>query len=326
MANTNDRTQAPWETEYLLREVQRSQARRVRALWVAVVVLAVALAAQTTYGYMAWQKLNVAVAQLPGLGDSLATLSGRMEAAEAKLSVALSDWNGLGERVAKLDHKVSSNLQLARKQAQQMVSQLQARLETELNERTRVLEVRLDRLESNQEAQRVYMARLQEQIETVQRETGLHLDNLGEQLARNQSQTDALAQRLDTERVDFEVARKRTQEIVPGVSMTLTKTNVSYQRFSGWLWLLPDRRTVWVRNQGVQQPVVIYRKPTGERCEVVVTDVTKDFVIGYLLRAAAGSRGAGERAEANIAGSPGPHPPSPEAPGPEKIRVFGGEP
>jgi hypothetical protein len=46
---------------------------------------------------------------------------------------------------------------------------------------------------------------------------------------------------------------------------------------------MPDRRTLWVRELGVQQPLVFYHKGSDQPNELVIPRVAKDAVIGYLL-------------------------------------------
>jgi hypothetical protein len=46
---------------------------------------------------------------------------------------------------------------------------------------------------------------------------------------------------------------------------------------------MPDRRTVWLHDQGAQQPVVFYGVRDGKRKELVITNVTRDSISGYLL-------------------------------------------
>jgi hypothetical protein len=46
---------------------------------------------------------------------------------------------------------------------------------------------------------------------------------------------------------------------------------------------MPDRRTLCVRELGVQQPLVFYHKGSDQPNELVITRVAKDAVIGYLL-------------------------------------------
>jgi hypothetical protein len=49
------------------------------------------------------------------------------------------------------------------------------------------------------------------------------------------------------------------------------------------MWLMPDRRTIWLKGQGAQEPVVFYGVKDGKKREMVITNVTKNSITGYLL-------------------------------------------
>jgi hypothetical protein len=51
---------------------------------------------------------------------------------------------------------------------------------------------------------------------------------------------------------------------------------------------MPDRRTIWLRGQGAQEPVVFYGTRDGKRRELVITNVAKNSVSGYLILPADG--------------------------------------
>ena len=46
---------------------------------------------------------------------------------------------------------------------------------------------------------------------------------------------------------------------------------------------MPDRRTIWLRQQGAQEPVDVYGYTDGKKRELVITSVRKSSVAGYLL-------------------------------------------
>jgi hypothetical protein len=95
---------------------------------------------------------------------------------------------------------------------------------------------------------------------------------------------DTLANKLAVDRVDFEATKNRVAELAPGVSLRITNIDVPMHRVSGWMWVLPDRRTIWLRNEAVQQPIAFYSKEDGKKRELVITGVTKNGVTGYYLQ------------------------------------------
>lgn len=282
------------------RERYRPAKRTSGGMWAAVALLTVALVGAGAYGHYILQKYNFELSRLPGLNESLSSLSGRMGTMEVSLRDWTNNWSGLVDRMAQLERRVSANVQIARKQAQELVTEARDRIQAQLDERTRVLEARLAQVESTHDAQRTRMAQLHGELAdarsevTVLREgTSRDLSDLQQQVTQSQGAVDALARRHERRRVDFELSKNQTRELAPGISMSITRTDPSYQRFSGWLWFLPDRRTLWVRQQGAQQPVIFYSKRGGERYEMVVNVVTRDSVVGYLLLPAESGQAAG---------------------------------
>jgi LPXTG-site transpeptidase (sortase) family protein len=84
-------------------------------------------------------------------------------------------------------------------------------------------------------------------------------------------------------RVAFSVSANHSRELTPGISLGLNRIDAAYQRVNGWMWVMPDRRTIWLRDQSVRQPVIFYRYQDGRKIELVITRVTKSSVAGYLL-------------------------------------------
>jgi len=84
-------------------------------------------------------------------------------------------------------------------------------------------------------------------------------------------------------KVIFNVPMNHSRQLAPGISVGVTATDAGLQQMNGWMWLMPDRRTVWLHDQGVQSPRVFYDYKDGRRRELVITRVTRDSVMGYLI-------------------------------------------
>jgi hypothetical protein len=270
-----------WET------TETEYRRTSNARLVIILVLAVALVGLACFGYFTLKRTNIQLTQLFGKQAALNTLGQRVDTAESKLLDATGRWEGLSQGVTMLESKVNRNVQQTRKYAEGLTEQLHQQVRAELGASTSVLDARLRQVESEQSGQRSQLARvegeLRQQITSAREETGRDLSGVHQQVDNNARNLDSLSQQLDRERVDFEVVRGRTTELAPGVSLQISGTNNQYQRFRGSLWLLQDRRTLWLRDESVHQPVRFYHKEGGEPYELVVTDVTKHSVIGYLL-------------------------------------------
>lgn len=185
-----------------------------------------------------------------------------------------------------------------------------------MEERSAVVDARLDKVEAGEAAERVQLARLQDELANARQEiaslrqtSDCELAGLRQHMAGSDRTVEAITQQLDRQRVDFEAARNRETEVAPGVGLKVLDTNVRYQRFSGWIQILPEARFLWVNEHGIQQPVGFYRLQDGERVDLVVTRVARDSVVGYLLLPAM----AKERVSAPVAALKAPAPASRQA-------------
>jgi hypothetical protein len=193
----------------------------------------------------------------------------------------------MGQRVTKVEGSVAADIKETRRYAETLTQQLHQQMTGEMESRTSTLDARLRQVESEQADQRAQMAQieanLKQDISAVREENGRDLSGVRQQEETNARGVSAISQKLERERIDFELAKGQTKELVPGISLRIRGMNLAYQRYHGALWLLQDHRTVWLRDQSVHEPVRFFHKEGGEPYELVVTDVTKNAVVGYLL-------------------------------------------
>jgi sortase A len=90
-------------------------------------------------------------------------------------------------------------------------------------------------------------------------------------------------QQIAGKRIGFTITKNHSRELASGVSLGVTGTDVTSESVDGWMWVMPDRRTIWLRNQGTRDPVVFYGHEDGKRRELLITSVTRDSATGYLL-------------------------------------------
>jgi len=84
-------------------------------------------------------------------------------------------------------------------------------------------------------------------------------------------------------RVAFQVAENHSREFAPGISFGLEWADPAHRTVNGWMWLMPDRRTIWLRNQHVDEPIVFYGYTDGRERKLVITRVTANSAAGYLV-------------------------------------------
>ncbi len=261
--------------------------RKSGAIWITVVMLTAVLGAMVYYGYRTLKMQDLRITQSLGNQDMLSTLGQRADSAEAKLHDLAGNWQGIGQRVTKLEGRVAADVKETRRYAEKLTQQLHQQMTAEMESRTSTLDERLRQVESEQAAQRAQIAKveanLKQDISAVRDENGRDLSGVRQQEESNARGVSAISQKLERERIDFELAKGQSMELVPGITLRIRGMDPAYQRYHGALWLLQDHRTVWLRDQSVHEPVRFFHKDGGEPFELVVTDVTKKAVAGYLL-------------------------------------------
>jgi len=91
------------------------------------------------------------------------------------------------------------------------------------------------------------------------------------------------ADTVNRNRIDFELSRNKTQEVAPGIFLTVRDMNVERQQINGWLQISAEGRTVMLRDQRANKPMVFTTKRDERSHELIFTRVGKQGVSGYLL-------------------------------------------
>jgi chaperonin cofactor prefoldin len=232
----------------------------------------------------------------------------RISAAEDAVRSWTSEREAWAKRLNKVEARVDGTLRAARKDAEEIAARTEQRVQAQLDERTTNLQAKVDRIQSAEQSVDARLSSMQGQLSQMQaaneqeverlreevrqaREAGnATLAGLDRQIARvdqrsdeSRSDLESLHRRVDRERIGFEVAVNRDRELAPGVNLDVSHTDISHQRFDGWVSLMPDRRTIWIHGRGLQQPLVFYNQGDDRPRELVVTRVTKYSVVGYVV-------------------------------------------
>jgi LPXTG-site transpeptidase (sortase) family protein len=86
----------------------------------------------------------------------------------------------------------------------------------------------------------------------------------------------------NTNRVAFEVSSNHSRQLTTGISIGLTRTDSTDESADGWMWVMPDRRTIWLRSLHVREPLIFYQDSDGRRRELVLTVISGNAIRGYL--------------------------------------------
>ncbi len=278
--------------------------RRHRILGVGLLVLALALAGGGWYGYQALQRHELALTQFPGVQKVVDAVGDQVKQTDQKVASWAHDQQSLRDQMAKLGQKMEDRVASITKQTEVSSAEMYRRVQAQIDDRLRRVDTRLTQVEASSESQQTRIAELQRELVDVRSQAARQSDDLAavrskmdESSAAHERQVadlqqseeadrrdvEAIGHKLAQHRVDFEVTKNHSRELAEGISLGVTSTDVAHRYVSGWMWVMPDRRTIWLKNQNASQPVVFYGRDDGKKRELVIHNVTKGSVTGYLL-------------------------------------------
>jgi cell division protein FtsB len=282
---------------------ERTQ-RRHRIFGISLLLLVLAIAVGAWYAYPILKRHETTLAQVVALPKVVNSLGEQVRGAEDKLQRWSDSQHELSDRVTKLGQRMEARMEAVRKQAKDSSAEILTRVQAQIENQKEAVEGRLVHLESASDNEQTRVAELQRELGQVRRDLSRQTEELSavrrqveesganhdRQLAslkdtqdRDRRDVNSLSRKLSVRRVDFEVTKNHSQELAEGVSLGVTGTDVRYRKVNGWMWLMPDRRTIWLKGQGAQEPVVFYGVKDGKKREMVITNVTKNSITGYLL-------------------------------------------
>jgi len=282
------------------KEQPKSAPHGHHAIWtVAAILFTIALVSASTWWLNSeLQYQGSSVAKLLGLQQTVDSLSQRMIGTEKALATFPAEMNKVTGRVDALDKKVTAAQRaLAAKPAVAPTPASPAVAElgnsvAQLNERLATLQTRHEDEAAQIEALRQELSNARtettDQIAAVRsaipKDAMPDVAGLREAVDQNQASISSLANKMDRDRHDFEIREDRAIEVVPGVMLTIRDTNVGRQEISGWLYVESEHRFVFLKNQGLLQPITVYGV-YGKNAphEIVITRVRKDDAVGFVL-------------------------------------------
>lgn len=278
-----------WEDDQAS-EVSAYDKRKSAGVWTALATLAVAVAIMAGYGYFVLSQEDTQLAQIPALTNSLPAVGLHLSSFEKRLDAWLGDQQNLTAQVQRMDAGWKSAFGQAREHTSKLIQEAREGLRQELDHRTLALSAQISQMAAAQRAERTRLAEVEKQLDNTRQELASARQDYSRELSalRQQQHEDhgaiaSLNNLLTTNQVTFEIQKDKEEEVVPGVSVHLTNTDVRFQRFDGWIELAPARQFIWVRGQGIQRPVVFYPDQRDEAYELVVTRVNQEGAVGYLV-------------------------------------------
>lgn len=199
---------------------------------------------------------------------------------------------GLGERLSAFENSTDSALDALRGQVVQ-ASRVEAEVRLDTARQLDQLHPRIEAAEEVGDQARAGVGQLEQDLSGMKTAVADEISNLRsgteealqstrQRIAGNERAVDAVSWEVGRARLDFELFEDYQTEVAPGIVLNITKTDVPYQRVSGWLHLVRDGRILRLKDQPIQQSLVFYGLDDERSYELVFTRVKRDFAVGYL--------------------------------------------
>jgi predicted nuclease with TOPRIM domain len=281
--------------------------RWVRVLWAIVILLAVALGGLSWYAYRSIDNHNLTLAQAPSLQTSANAMGERLRSIEGKINDWTNDRRALTDRMTKLEKTLGSDMKTARNQMQAAANQMGQRVRDEVNQSLQRLQGRVETVEATQRENHDQLAAAQNEIGSLRQEiAGLQKQNeqrlaelqqtqgnvnrlnskvgaIDDQVMAHTTSLNALNEQVEREPVNFELSNNSTQQVAPGIYVTIKHTDVAHQKVDGWMQLADEGRIVWIRDLGAQQPLPFVSRSDDRSYALVFTGVQQNGASGYML-------------------------------------------
>lgn len=117
-------------------------------------------------------------------------------------------------------------------------------------------------------------------LDTTRKDLQMARSELGTLIARNHDEIDQLRRLGERDYVEFSIEGKNKPQKVGNITVELRGTNPKKNQFN-LAMVVADLR-VEKRNRTVNEPIFFYTRGTKQPLELVVNQVAKDKVVGYL--------------------------------------------
>lgn len=250
---------------------------RTAPWWVAATLAAliVGVLFVTVHQYQA----NSALAQhLENTNELLATVEARTGVLEAELQGLRSV---AGDTAAKLD-TTAEQLKRTRYQTSRL-GKMQAEAKTELSSRLEEHNSRIESITGEVTDVKEEVAETQESLADTRVQLTRAMGDLGLQsglIARNHDELEELRRRGERDYVEFDLRKAKKYSPVGNLSVRLNKTDAKRSKYT--LTVLFNDKMIEKKDKTLYEPVQFYTHEQGQLLELVVFELGKDRVAGYL--------------------------------------------
>jgi hypothetical protein len=230
------------------------------------------------------------------------TADGRLEAAEQNLKDAANERSGLMAKIAQAEKALTAGIRRARAETTALVEGVKR----DMNRSFEAVHSRVTSVESSQREAHDQVARLQSDLEKLHielenvRQAGAQqsakvneiehsqhsiqseVSEMRQQAHAGQRRMDALSYQVDRDTVGFEVSRNQPHEVLPGIYLTVNRTNIGKQQVDGWLHIAGAGRFIWLEAVGALHPLSFTSFGDERPYHLVFTRIADGTAAGYI--------------------------------------------
>jgi len=213
-------------------------------------------------------KEQVLAAQIDQINSVVADLRGKLEVTTQKL--------GFTQAELAQARSLAQNIRQSQKESDEKLTAQIGQVQQETN--TKIGQVSTDLTGAKGD-----ISATKQDLEATKAKLTSTVGDLGVQsglIARNQEELEQLKHSGDRNIIELHLTRSKTPTRVGPIQITLTKTDP--KKFKYTMNVVVDDKTIEKKDKTADEPVQFYAKGVPRPYEIVVFDVTKDKVNGYL--------------------------------------------
>jgi chromosome segregation ATPase len=215
---------------------------------------------------------------LQGIGQRLDQGDERYASLQGEFAVT-RERLGLTRNELQRARQISSELADQQKSsAELLTNQLDQLQEEQVSTKGSVgtLTVDVDEVKEDVKSTQDLLASTQTELQRVKGDLGVQSDLI----AHNAQELDSLRELGERAYFEFDLRKTRRPQRVGQIALQLRKTDVKRQKYT--IHLVADDRTIEKKDKTVHEPVQFYRPGDGLPTEIVVNQIFKDRIVGYV--------------------------------------------
>ncbi len=249
--------------------------------------LVVALVSLALLGYVAYDLSNTKTT-LKKSNDDIASLSQKLDSADHRIVNLGADFSVVKEKLGitqrELDTARAQAAQMQKEQ-QQTAQDLQQKISTkaeaeQVNQLQQETSTKFGAVSGEVSNVKTDVEKTKKDLESARRELLDVRDTLSTQIAHNAKEVNELRRKGERNYIEFELDRKQGFKKVGDISLRLLKADHKHKRYS--IMVSVDDNSLEKKNRNVDEPVQFLVGKNHVRYEIVVYQVNKNKVSGYL--------------------------------------------